>query len=492
MRHTPRYANSILAGGIAILIGVSACGSSMTERPVEPPVDAITIRQVADTIDVGQTVAFSASLRAGGVEVANNGALRWASSSPDALNIDSLTGSGRASDVSAPSTVTVTAKLNSLSATSSFVVFPKVTGLTIVVPSDVAVGRTMTPKALVPSSQAGGPTQVSSAWGVRFESANPAALRINTDGTMSAIAPGTSRVTVDVHGKRDSANVTVIPGYAVTLLPGTDGVSVVDVNDGGDVVGSSGVQSTLIRGGQQIALGSCDVQGINNRGQVLCSTKVYDNGVFTDLFEAGALQGRATGIDETGAVFGMLTQTDSRAFLWRSGTIDVYPRYGGAGLASTGRVAAGSTGLGTVLDLHPYATLLRPNGAVSCLCGGDHYSQANDINGSENVVGFSGKFDGRYIVRAAIVWLKSDGYNGRFFDSRASSATGISEGNDVVGGGGDGAFLWKDGRYDVLSDVVSEGGWTFAGSPQISRNGTIAVSGTNIDGRKGIVLIKLR
>jgi len=111
-----------------------------------------------------------------------------------------------------------------------------------------------------------------------------------------------------VHGKRDSANVTVGPAYAVTLLPGTDGLRAVDVNDSGDVVavGALGftAQSILIRGAQQVDLGACFVQGINNRGQVLCSSSIYENGVFTDLFASGGFDGSVTGIDESGAVLG--------------------------------------------------------------------------------------------------------------------------------------------------------------------------------------------
>ena len=91
-----------------------------------------------------------------------------------------------------------------------------------------------------------------------------------------------------------------------------------------------------------------------------------------------------------------------------------------------------------------------------------------------------------------MLWLKSKGYIGQFLDERTSVATGISDADDVVGLGEDRAFLWRNGDYSILSDVVSERGWAFVRAPLISRNETIALSGTNVDGRKGIVLIKLR
>ena len=509
MRQLGRFIDFLLISGVALLAGVSACSSFLTERPV---IDAIAIKQVADTLDSGQAVAFSASLRAGGVEVANDGALRWASSSPAVFSINSFTGAGQANDVSAPSTVTVTATLNALSATSSFVVFPKVPGVQILMSSSVAVGHAVTPTVLLNTLQlstfTGQPTgwaftQPISGWGARFESLNPAILRVNSDGTLTAVAPGTSRVTVNVHGARDSVSVTVLPGYTPMFLPGTDGLSVVDVNDNGDVVAMAGLaQSTLIRAGQKIDLGSCAVQGINNRGQVLlerswygppCPTRVYDNGLFTEVFGTGPFQGRASGIDEAGAVFGMLTAPDSlrgRAFLWRSGTFDVFPNVGGMGLASTGRVAGGGIGIGRIyVSLSPSTLpqILRLNGKTGFLQGlGNRYDQtlANDINDAENVVGA--------VYGRARLWLKSDDYQGQFLDTGISTATGISEANDIVGGGPQGAFFWSGGRYVVVSDAVSEAGWSFSNSPVISRNGTIAVTGTNLDGRKGIVLVKLQ
>ena len=88
-----------------------------------------------------------------------------------------------------------------------------------------------------------------------------------------------------------------------------------------------------------------------------------------------------------------------------------------------------------------------------------------------------------------MIWLKSTGYQGQYLDARTSGASGISDADHVVGTGDDGAFIWRSGRYVVLSDVVAAGGWSFTGPPRISRKGTIAVYGTNVDGRKGIAVI---
>lgn len=490
----------------ALLVGMNACDSVPPTSQVSPKVtvDGIAIRQVPDTLDAGQTVTFIPALRSGGTEVENTGAVRWTSSDSLALTIDSLTGVGLAKNVTAPTTVTVTARLDSLRATAKLVVFPKVPGVKILMSSSVAVGRAVAPTVLLNTLQ-GEPftqqpagsafTQPIAGWGARFTSQNPAVLRVDSDGTLSGVASGASRVTVDLHGARDSLVVTVLPGYSLTFLPGTDGLRVVDVNDSGDIVAilSAPLQGKLIRGGQQTALGSCNVLGINNGGQVLCSTGVYDNGAFTDLFGTGAFQGFASGIDEKGFVFGLLTKPDSlrgRAFAWNSGTIDVYPLLGTYGLVSTGHVAAGGSGIGLVPETlvpHAVPAVLRPIGQATYLQGvGSKYSDrvANDINDAENVVG---TVDGR-----AKLWLKSDGYKGQFLDTGLSTATAISEANDIVGGGPQGAFVWSGGRYVVLSDAVAEGGWSFSNSPVISRNGTIAVTGTNVDGRKGIVLVKLQ
>jgi hypothetical protein len=416
---------------------------------------------------------------------------------PTVLSIDSLTGSGRAYSVFVPNSVQVTAKYNAVSSTTSVVVFPSVSQIKLVIPSSVVVDRVVAPTAIIFDPQLVPYTQAPAAWSIRFESANPGIVRTNADGTVTALAPGTSRITVDVHGKRDSADVTVVPKYAVTLLPGTDSLGVVDVNDSGDVVALRGyeAQSYLIRGSQKTDLGLCLVRGINNRGQVACSTSVYENGVFTELFGTGAFYGKGSGIDESGAVFGMLMPPDSlayRAFLWRGGTVDVYPSQGlNFYLMSTGRIAGGSSGLGQKNDLYPQPVLLRPTSPTFPKNPGVRGTAAAlDINDSENVVGSSwASFGGG---STAVIWLKSQGYQGQFLDPRSIAATAISESNDVVGSGKDGVFVWKNGDYVVLSDAVSERGWTFTGSPAISRSGTIAVYGTHLDGRKGIVLIKLR
>lgn len=286
--------------------------------------------------------------------------------------------------------------------------------------------------------------------------------------------------------------ITIRPA-ALSLLPGTEslGEKGVNVNDSGYVVASHNyeAQSYLIRGSQKTDLGLCLVQDINNRGQVLCSTSIYENGVFTDLFVSSGLKGEASGMDEAGTVFGMLTSQNQiddsleyHAFYWRSGTIEVLP---GNQLLSTGHIAAGS-GVGQVrASLDEVPVLLGPSGYV--FPGSNaRFAKFMDINDSGNIVGFAGT--------TGAVWLKAaaGGYQSQLLDSRSSSATGISEANVIVGLGQGGAFVSRHGDYTVLSDVVAEPGWSFTGSPGISRNGTIAVYGTNADGRKGIVLIKLQ
>ena len=391
MPQIPRSLELVLGSGIALLAALSGCDFFTAA----PPVDAITIRQAVDTLDVDQTTAFSASLSAGGTDVANSAALRWASSDPAVFTIDSLSGVGRAYDVSVPRAVTVTAKVQSVEATSRLIIFPRVTGLKLLVSSNVAVNHVLTLRARLGDYRVAPYTQATAAWGARFRSADPAIVRANPDGTLTAITPGTTRLTVDLHGKSDSVSVTVVPGYATTFLPGTAELDVVDVNDSADVVATAGLQSILFRGGQRIDLGPCRVRGLNNRGQVLCTTSVYENGVFTPLFGSGALQGEASGIDETGAVLGLLMQPDSlrsRAFFWQAGAIDVL-----AGvdfrLQSTGRIAAG-VGLGQVSFVYTYSVLLRRDGPIST-SGADRTGVARAINGSGNVVGEGGKATGR-------------------------------------------------------------------------------------------------
>lgn len=482
----------ILSGAwLAVSCTIAAALNGCDRGVAEPTVDAIAIRQVADTVEVGQVDSLAVSLRAGATPVANIAGVRWASSNPDVFTVDSVTGVGVAKAVANPQTVTVTASYKALRAQLPVVVIPQVAGLRLLVSASIALGHTVTAVAGLSGAEPFGIyAEASSSWGVQFESANPGVIRVNADGTLTALALGTARVRVTLHGKRDSTDVTVMDGYPMNVLS-ADLFAVADVNDNGEVLGTRPPATTLMRNSERIVLGICAPRGINNQSQVLCGSSVYANGQATDVFGSGPFAGSATGINESGDVFGLLTSPDSlrnRAFVWRSGIITVLgPPADGVSLMQTGRVNLADHGLAQSAFLYTYPMIMREAGYSFLAPPTGRYAYALDINDLENAVGST---ENMRRSGFAVLWLKSQSFNGQVLGPRTIAATGISERDEVVGVAVDGAFVWKSGKYMTLSDVVSESGWTFE-TPAISRNGTVAAFGRNTDGRRGVVLVKL-
>lgn len=485
MRHIERFIIS------SFLLALSACDSATTE----PPVDSIAIRQVAETLEVGQVDTLAASLHAGASAVASGAQVRWTSSEPQVYAIDSVTGVGKAVKVVAPTSVTVTAAYQALQARTTVLVIPGVIRLKLVMSSALALGHTVRPVAgILGDPSFGLYTEASAAWGTRFESANPGVVRVNADGTLTAVSIGSTRIAVTIHGKRDSADVSVIGGYSLTYLSGTAGLRVIDVNDSATVLAAqlTSNQPTLLRSGQQQDLAGCQAKLLNNVGQVLCLEGLYDKGRITDLFLSGTPVGTPSGLNERGEVFGLLKSPDSlrnRAFILRAGTMEVLPALAnGVSLTTTGQINLTGYGLAQISSLYTAPLILRAEGHIYLNSPAGRYANALDINDAGNVVGSSENM--RRSGNAAI-WRKSLGWNGEMLGPRTFAATAISERDEAVGLGDDGAFVWKDGKYTVLADVIAEQGWTFGGAPAVSRNGTIAVFGTHVDGRKGVVLVKL-
>lgn len=488
MSRTTRVACLFSTG--AIVTALIACDGSSTG----PAVDAIALKNVADTVEVGHSDSLRATLSAGTTAITDVSGIRWTSSNPAVFAVDSVTGVGVARAVATPQSVVVTARYNTLHADLPVLVIPEVVGLRLLVSANVALGHTVTPVAGLMGAPLFGPySEASAAWGVQFETANPAVMRVNANGTLTAVALGTARIRVSLHGKRDSADVNVVNGYPITVIAGTDLFGVSDVNDSSEVVGSRGSPTAiLLRNGTQVALGTCVARAINNRSQVLCGSSILANGQVTDVFGSGPFAGTLTGMNESGDVFGLLSAPDSlrnRAFVWRAGTFTVFARLdNGVSLMQTGQLNLADNGLGQTAATYSSPLILRGQGATFLSPVGGRYATARDINDAENVVGST---ENTSLAGHAVLWPKAQSYNGIILGPRTTVATGISERDEIVGLGADGVFVWKSGIYNVLSDIVADQGWTFMNSPVISRGGIVAVFGSNADGRRGVVLVKL-
>jgi hypothetical protein len=309
--------------------------------------------------------------------------------------------------------------------------------------------------------------------------------------------------------------VSVAPGYELTLLPATDSITPVDINDAGDVAGfiypgyvyPGTVQTgVLLRGGQRIDLGNCYPAAMNNGGQIACNQyapggtvrpahpAIYDNGTITfPLGSAdGAPEGLVTGISESGHLFGLLNGGSDPAmrgqFAAGPGGID----YRWERTTRSGKINSLLHGVGSSGPPCGYcqAMVFSPEGTSFPRAIGGRYGEAVDINDADDIIGLSE--DMSIGGARPTLWRKASQWAPERFPRRVTLLSAISERGQVVGMGFDGAIIWDAGRTTFLEDAVQDPGWTFGEPVAINRSGTrIAARGVHPTIGRGIVVIHL-
>ena len=492
-----------------LLAALTITWSGCDRSPTEPVPDAIVVSLTADTLEVGQSRQLTASYVLSGTQSPSSRSLRWLSSDTAILVVDSLTGlmSARSTGLGlrGEPLATVTAQARGVEAKIEVLVIPTVGRASLLMSSSVAVGRTVRPNVAAyngsrfyyPLPQAGP---------ARFASSDAGVLRVNADGSLTALSLGTAMVTMSLRAKRDSLVVNVVPGFEITLLGGTDSMAIRGVNDAGVVAGSVAAavrQNVLVSTSQRTDLSACSPAAINNAGQVACNNptgypSVHLNGSMTYPMgsSAGSPTGLVTGLTENGSLYGRIsggsdTTLRGRVFLAGSTGVNFRSAQNSAGIMTTGGV--NSSGYGTALGDGGACTY-----CPSFVIGADvrlgmrsingRYSEPRDINDSKDVVGRSENFSG---AGNATIFREVNQYMGELLAPRTTTAWAISEGDRVVGDGADGGFVWHAGRYTILSDAVAEQGWTITSAPAISRSGLIAARGEHASRGRGIVLIRI-
>jgi hypothetical protein len=376
----------------------------------------------------------------------------------------------------------------------------------LVMSTTIAVGQSVKPVAGLPGEPIFGRyAEASAASGARFETSNPAVLRLGADGALTGITPGNSTVTVMLGGKRDSVNVTVTLGLAMSFLSGTDSAYVIGVNDSGHVLVGNRYRGafTLIRGLRSTALGACSPRDLTNGDVYACGGGVYKEGGLIDMFASSEFKGYVNGLTSDGDAYGKLSAPDSlrgQGFLWRAGKVNVllkgpsfmydltYTRVNAAG-ATLGQDCCGSCTSSRIVRATGW-TLLEGLGRYDSACclndAGDAAGTTENMRGLGTAVIWPASSDSALTVAPG-----SSRREAIAISPHAGDVSGLSERGEVVGQGSDGVFAWKNGRNTVLAVAVAEKGWTFRATSAVSRGGVIAVEGTNTDGRRGVVLVTL-
>lgn len=477
---------------IGVLL-VLALGCSDSTAPELIP-DSVVIAPRSQALQLGDSAAFTASYLVSGTRLPSDSTLRWSSTDPLRFSIDSMTGHGRAWDTG---TVFVIASSWGRSDTVTVTMIPSIDGLRLGVSDHVAAGAPMASVVYVHGNMSLG---FSNRWyvpapeagAIAWRTSNPSVVAIDAAGRLTAGVAGTSWIVATLRGYSDSVAVAVDAGVVPELLARTQGLTLGDVNDSGLVAGytgpsSSPSQAVLVSRSGSTTVSGCLPVDLNNAGQLACGPgypAIYSNGVLTYPF--GQVVGTASGITEAGVLFGLRGALNI-VFWWSAdgtSTRDYSSHADGAG-----KVNSSEHGLAQYGGNWQNGTILRTTGNTTLYSPGGRYSYALAITDADDVVG-SGEnmqaLPGPGII--GLIWRASTKWEPEQTGIRASRATGISEADVVVGTSIHGPFVWRAGRQAILSELASERGWTFSGAPAISRNGTIAVAGTNSSGKSGIVL----
>ncbi len=272
-----------------------------------------------------------------------------------------------------------------------------------------------------------------------------------------------------------------------------------NINNAGQVVGSSVGGATVWNGSTPTYLGSGMAFDINESGQVvgvsLGQATLWNGGTPTYLGD-----GRASGINDAGQVVG--TSAGLRATQWNGTT----PSYLASGAQFSQALEINNAGqaVGWSLERGPspsgdYYGNLWEDGSTRRLfhvgSGVEPMGDLSDINEAEQVVGWVYYPDGGPVgyARGATLWqdgtqVQLDGLDG----ARESRASGINSGGDIVGestlpGGAQGelrvATLWTGGVATDLNSFLSvsdvSAGWHLSTASAINDHGWITGTANN-------------
>jgi hypothetical protein len=357
---------------------------------------------------------------------------------------------------------------------------------TLLLSNGVAVGRSLQPIVLTPSS--GGYPDVLARHLSRFRSSNAAVIVVNFDGTLTAKGTGSAYVTVNLDGLYDSTRVTVISGWTATLVPVSDYLVPLAVNDKGDVVASGLGKTALVHNGTETMITDCTPAAVNNLGEVACNAStpgIWKNGVMTPL--APGAVGSTTGIDDSGDVYGTIVDYPSDGnpsyeyFIGKPGALQQVPLSSSAVTGSLNNHAFG-------MLQWDKGYVVSANGRIP-VRGSDTsmFAWPVDINDRNDVVGSIGSFGGIAVWSGANMPTLSGGVSapwiGKLITNAPCTPIRITNQGQIFGSSPDGPCLYDmEGRYTDPASMISltaQPDWTIEPPSAESRGGILAALAQN-------------
>lgn len=205
----------VAAGSVSITAtseGRSA-SSSVTVTSVAAPVASVTVTPATASVQIGQTLQMTATMRdAGGVQLGGR-TVEWTSSNPSAATVN---GSGLVSGIALGSvTITATSEGKSGSSTITMTSPPAPVASVEVAPgsASIASGRTLQLTATLKDASGAPLTDRSIAW----TSSNTNVATVNSTGLATARSVGTATLSATSEGKVGTATLTVTPAPVALL-----------------------------------------------------------------------------------------------------------------------------------------------------------------------------------------------------------------------------------------------------------------------------------
>jgi uncharacterized protein YjdB len=195
-----------VATGAATITATSSGRSGQAAVTVTlPPVQTVVVSPARDTIGVGTQRALSAVLRDAAGNVLTGRALAWSSSN---VGVASVSSTGVVIGL-APGSTTISATSEGRVGTAVVVVLERLASVVILTPGSgtLVVGTTQALTAQVTDAQGNLLTNRP----ITYSSDAPSVASVNATGVVSALAPGTARITATSEGRIGTATFQVIP-----------------------------------------------------------------------------------------------------------------------------------------------------------------------------------------------------------------------------------------------------------------------------------------
>ena len=197
----------------------TVCNFAITGSQPPAPVATVTLTPASATVNEGQTLQLTATLKDANGNVLIGRSITWSSSTSSAATVN---GTGLVTGVVAGST-TITATSEGQSGTSAITVVHLPVASVTVTPASGTVSAGSSLQLTATPKDANGNPLVGRT--VTWQSSNTAAATVNGSGLVSGVAAGSATITATSEGQSGTSAITVTPPSASVVLVGAGDIA---------------------------------------------------------------------------------------------------------------------------------------------------------------------------------------------------------------------------------------------------------------------------